>query len=216
MIEVAEKSVLWLKFTIHGRQCHASTPEEGINTLTASAALIMELEKLDTIFDTLDPLFTPPRSTFVPTKKEANVPNINTIPGQDVFYLDCRILPVYPLDLIENKVRRICDGIERRRTVTITITPVVREQAAPGTPSDSPVVTRLARILAAERGLSPRIIGIGGGTVAASFRKRGLPAACWSTLLNTAHQPNEHSSIANTIADARVFASLLFHDAETR
>ncbi len=215
-IEVAEKSVLWLKFTIHGRQCHASTPEEGINTLTASAALIMELEKLDTIFDTLDPLFTPPRSTFVPTKKEANVPNINTIPGQDVFYLDCRILPVYPLDLIENKVRRICDGIERRRNVTITITPVVREQAAPGTPSDSPVVTRLARILAAERGLSPRIIGIGGGTVAASFRKRGLPAACWSTLLNTAHQPNEHSSIANTIADARVFASLLFHDAETR
>jgi succinyl-diaminopimelate desuccinylase len=46
--------------------------------------------------------------------------------------------------------------------------------------------------------------------VASSFRKRGLPAACWSTLLNTAHQPNECSSMDNTIADARVFAHLLF------
>ncbi|HCU68145.1 MAG TPA: diaminopimelate aminotransferase, partial [Desulfomicrobium sp.] len=53
-----------------------------------------------------------------------------------------------------------------------------------------------------------------GGTVAAAFRKRGLPAVCWSTLLNTAHQPNEHSSIANTIADARVFARLLLDSEE--
>jgi hypothetical protein len=39
------------------------------------------------------------------------------------------------------------------------------------------------------------MIGIGGGTVAAAFRKRGLPAVCWSTLMHTAHQPNEHSSV---------------------
>ena len=29
MIEVAEKSMLWVKFTITGIQCHASTPEKG-------------------------------------------------------------------------------------------------------------------------------------------------------------------------------------------
>ena len=50
--------------------------------------------------------------------------------------------------------------------------------------------------------------------MAAAFRKRGLPAVCWSTLLNTAHQPNEHSSMANTIADARVFARLLVDSEE--
>jgi succinyl-diaminopimelate desuccinylase len=209
-IEVAEKSVLWLRFTVTGRQCHASTPDEGVNSLLGASALILALEKLNTVFSDRDPLFDPPTSTFAPTKKEANVPNINTIPGQDVFHLDCRVLPTYPLDLIEREVRTICDAVETERGVSISFATVVREQAAPGTPADCLVVTRLGAALQVERGLTPRAIGIGGGTVAAAFRKRGLPAACWSTLLNTAHQPNEHSSLANTIADARVFARLLF------
>jgi len=209
-IEIAEKSVLWLKFTVHGKQCHASTPGEGINSLVGASALILALERLNTVFALHDPLFDPPASTFVPTKKDANVPNVNTIPGQDVFYLDCRVLPAYPLDEIEREIRLICDEVETTRNVRITFSPVVREQAAPGTPAECEVVALLAAALERERGVEAKIIGIGGGTVAASFRKRGLPAACWSTLLNTAHQPNEHSSVNNTIRDARVFAHLLF------
>jgi succinyl-diaminopimelate desuccinylase len=213
-IEVAEKSVLWLRFTVEGRQCHASTPEEGINSLVGASALILALDRLNAVFGRRDPLFDPPSSTFAPTKKEPNVPNVNTIPGQDVFYLDCRVLPDYPLDDVERAVRSICDEVEAERGVRIAFAPVVREQAAPGTPSDCEAARRLAAALRTERGVEPRIIGIGGGTVAAAFRKRGLPAVCWSTLLNTAHQPNEHSSIANTIADARVFARLLMDSGE--
>ena len=208
-IEVAEKSVLWLKFTVLGRQCHASTPAEGVNSLVGASALILALGRLNDVFGRTDALFDPPTSTFAPTKKEANVPNVNTIPGQDVFYLDCRVLPDYPLDDVEQEIRRISDAVEAEHGVRIAFERVVREPAAPGTPADCEAVTRLAKALRDERGIEPRVIGIGGGTVAAAFRKRGLPAVCWSTLLNTAHQPNEHSSIANTIADARVFARLL-------
>ena len=213
-IEVAEKSVLWLKFTVLGRQCHASTPAEGVNSLVGASALILALGRLNDVFGRTDALFDPPTSTFAPTKKEANVPNVNTIPGQDVFYLDCRVLPDYPLDDVELEIRRICDAVEAEHGVRIAFERVVREQAAPGTPADCEAVTRLAKALRDERGIEPRVIGIGGGTVAAAFRKRGLPAVCWSTLLNTAHQPNEHSSIANTIADARVFARLLLDSGE--
>lgn len=208
-IEVAEKSVLWLKFTVLGRQCHASTPAEGVNSLVGASALILALGRLNDVFDRTDALFDPPTSTFAPTKKEANVPNVNTIPGQDVFYLDCRVLPDYPLNDVEREIRSICDAVEAEHGVRIAFELVVREQAAPGTPADCEAVSRLARALRDERGIEPRVIGIGGGTVAAAFRKRSLPAVCWSTLLNTAHQPNEHSSITNTIADARVFARLL-------
>lgn len=215
-IEVAEKSVLWLKFTVLGKQCHASTPDQGANTLVACSALILALEELNLVFADADPLFDPPSSTFVPTKKEANVPNINTIPGQDVFYLDCRVLPQYALEKVEETIRAIADRIEAERGVTIHFTPEVSLQAAPGTPADCPAATLLGHALAMERNISPRIIGIGGGTVAAAFRKRSLPAVCWSTLLNTAHQPNEHSSIRNTIADARVFARMLFQDETSR
>ena len=45
--------------------------------------------------------------------------------------------------------------------------------------------------------------------VAALLRRQGLPAVVWSRLLNTCHQPDEHSSIAATIGDAKVFAHVL-------
>lgn len=209
-IEIAEKSVLWLRFTVRGKQCHASTPEAGINSLVAAATLILAMDRLHTLFDASDPLFDPPVSTFAPTKMEANVPNVNTIPGQDVFHLDCRVLPSYALEEIEGEVREICDEVEAQHGVSITFSPVVREQAAPATPGDCEAARRLQAALKDARGLEARMIGIGGGTVAASFRKRGLPAVCWSTLMHTAHQPNEHASISATIADAGVFAHLLF------
>ena len=211
-IEVAEKSVLWLRFTVRGRQCHASTPEAGVNSLVGASTLILALDRLHTVFDACDPLFDPPMSTFAPTKMEANVPNVNTIPGQDVFHLDCRVLPSYPLEEIEQEIRLICDDVEAERGVRITFAPVVREQAAPATPADCEAARRLTAALEKARGLEARAIGIGGGTVAAAFRKRGLPAVCWSTLMHTAHQPNEHASVKATLADSQVFAHLLFEE----
>lgn len=211
-IEVAEKSVLWIRFTVRGRQCHASTPEAGVNSLVGASALILALDRLHTVFDACDPLFDPPTSTFAPTKMEANVPNVNTIPGQDVFHLDCRVLPSYPLEEIEQEIRLICDRVETERGVRIAFAPVVREQAAPATPADCEAARRLSAALEKARGLEARLIGIGGGTVAAAFRNRGLPAVCWSTLMHTAHQPNEHASVKATLADSQVFAHLLFEE----
>ena len=34
-----------------------------------------------------------PASTFEPTRRRANVSNVNTIPGREIFAFDCRILP---------------------------------------------------------------------------------------------------------------------------
>jgi len=211
-IEVAEKSVLWLRFTVQGKQCHASTPEAGVNSLVGASALILALDHLHTVFNVHDPLFDPPMSTFAPTKMEANVPNVNTIPGQDVFHLACRVLPSYPLEEIEQEIRLICDKVEAERGVRIAFAPVVREQAAPATPADCEAAKRWTAALEKTRGLEARAIGIGGGTVAAAFRKRSLPAVCWSTLMHTAHQPNEHASVKATLADSQVFAHLLFEE----
>ena len=106
LIEVAEKSILWLKIKTLGKQAHGSTPEKGINSFKAAAYLITELDKLHGIFNAKDGLFDPPISTFEPTKKEANVPNINTIPGEDVFYVDSRILPGYDVAVVRRKSGR--------------------------------------------------------------------------------------------------------------
>jgi len=46
MIEVAEKSLLWLKFKILGKQAHGSTPERGINSFKAGSFFIAALNDL--------------------------------------------------------------------------------------------------------------------------------------------------------------------------
>ncbi len=212
LIEVSEKSLLWLRLEVCGRQCHASKPHLGINTLRASAHLIVALEALGRQFDRRDPFFCPPVSTFEPTKKEANVPNINTIPGQDVFYLDCRVLPEYDLADVIARVRALAAPVEAQCGVTVTVAPVQRVQSPPATPADAPVVLALQRAVAAvyHRQATPQ--GIGGGTVAAHFRQAGLPAAVWMAANESFHQPNEFCDLRALIGDTLVLAHMCLQE----
>jgi succinyl-diaminopimelate desuccinylase len=212
LIEVAEKSILWLRLTLEGKQCHASRPDLGRNTLRASAHVILALEELAREFPLEDPLFRPPISTFEPTKKEANVPNINTIPGRDVFYLDCRVLPEYDLARVKEKVLALGEDAARRFDVSLKVEPVQELPSAPPTALDAPVVKALERAIREVYGREAQPRGIGGGTVAAFFRQQGLPAAVWMTVSQTAHQPNEFSLLSNLLGDARVLAHVFLEE----
>jgi succinyl-diaminopimelate desuccinylase len=208
MIEVAEKSMLWIKFTVTGQQCHASTPRKGKNSLVGAARMILALEKLKEQFNLSDELFKPPTSTFAPTKIEANVPNVNTIPGRDVFYMDCRILPQYGVDEILAASRKVASEIGSELDLQVAVESALREDAAEPTSHDAPVVKALIRAIKRVTGKDAKPFGIGGGTVAAFFRKAGLPAAVWCTMCDTPHQPNEYALISNIITDAKIFACL--------
>lgn len=211
MVEVAEKSILWVGFKTIGKQCHGSRPALGINAHKAAAHLIVKLEGLYQAFPQSDPVFAPPTSTFEPTKKEANVPNINTIPGEDVFYFDCRVLPAYKVDDVIAWMQSAVREVEAEFGVKVELFFPQREDAAPPTPVDAPVVQALTHALAETRGVKAVPMGIGGGTVAAHFRRAGLPAVVWETIDQTAHQPNEYCRISNVLADAKVFAHLFLY-----
>jgi len=210
MVEIAEKSSVWFKVTVEGKQCHASTPEQGVNSLVAAAAMIMEVPELKYHFDEEDELFSPPFSTFEPTKKEANVENINTIPGKDVFYIDCRVLPSYDLKEVIEQVRGMALYVAEEYGVKITVDVESESQAAPPTPADSEIVEKVVFAVKEVYGVDAKPGGIGGGTVAAHLRERGYHTVVWSTLLHQAHQPNEKGSISNTLNDAKVMALLPF------
>ncbi len=208
MIEVAEKSIYWLKIETRGKQCHASTPGAGINAHYAAAHLITRLRALYDIFGQKDEVFDPPISTFEATKKEANVPNVNTIPGDDVFYLDMRVLPGIPLADVDAEIRKIADGVEKEFNVKVSTSSVQREEAAPATPVDAPVVKALSKAIGEVYGIEARPMGIGGGTVAAVFRRAGFNAVVWSKIPDTCHQPNEHTTIEGMVGDSKVLAHL--------
>ena len=208
LIEVAEKGILWLGFKTTGKQCHGSKPQLGINAFSAASRLVTELASLREIFDAEDPLFDPPVSTFEPTKKEANVGNVNTIPGEDVFYMDCRILPRYRLDDVLSEIEKITQNIEKQYRVKIKISLHQRVDPAPSTPADAPVIRAIKDAVDRVYHIRAFAGGVGAGTVAAYLRKRDLPVAVWSKTGMKAHQPDENCPVSNMTGNAKVFAHL--------
>ena len=206
-IEIAEKNILWLRVHTSGKQCHGSRPDEGNNACVAACDLALRLHDLEHFFGAKDALFTPDHSTFQPTKREANVGSVNIIPGDDVFYMDCRILPQYTLDTVRAEIQKRIRAVEAQYGVKIDTQELQAEQS-PATPADAPVVTKLAAAIKEAHGITAKTIGIGGGTVGAYLRCKGYHAAVWSTMDELAHQPNEYCIIENIIKDAETLAAL--------
>jgi succinyl-diaminopimelate desuccinylase len=205
-IEVAEKSILWMKVITKGKQCHASRPSLGINAFKAASELVTKFQKLYKKFPKKDRLYEPPISTFEPTKKENNVPNVNTLPGEDVFYMDCRVMPCYQLSEVKDEMRRMADEVQQKYGVTISFEPQQEAQAAPPTDPKAPLVLTLKKAIKEVLGVKAKAYGIGGGTVAAFFRRLNLPVVVYARLDETAHQPNEYCVIDHMMGDAKVFA----------
>ncbi|MGC9190290.1 MAG: M20 family metallo-hydrolase [Candidatus Micrarchaeia archaeon] len=209
-IETAEKGLLWLKFTITGKQVHASTPNKGVNAYKHAMHFLDRLQ--DFLYDkynATDSLFYPSYSTFEVTKHEPNVESTNIIPGTDISYMDCRVLPSYKLDDIIADISARAE--EEKKTVKglgIEIETFNREDPAQPTSIDSPIVKMLSNRISEKLKLSPRFGGIGGSTCALFFRAKGLPVAVWSIDDGMAHQPNEYCKIDDMINTAKVFASL--------
>lgn len=209
LIEIAEKSIYWLRFRTLGKQCHASIPEKGINACLAASHFMVKLYgEIHDRFGLQNALYRPRYSTFQPTKREANVGNVNTIPGEDVFYLDARILPDYRLDEVKEFIRVVASQIENEFSVTIEMEEVQRVEAPNPTSERAPVVLALKEAIEEVYRVEAKPQGIGAGTVAAYLRRKGYPVAVWCRSENTAHQPNEYALIENILGDAKVFAHL--------
>lgn len=211
-IETAEKGILWLRVEIEGCQCHASRPDDGKNALTAAAAMILGAAEVEASFTARNALFAPDRSTFTPTKHEPNVPNVNTIPGKEVFYIDCRVLPCYSLDEVLSAFRALAEKVADRYGVSVTVEKFMEEPAAAPTDENSPVVAGLRKAVKEVLGRECRCGGIGGSTVAVNFRERGIPAAVWALIFENCHSPNEAARLSFAVKEAQVFASMLFND----
>ncbi|RLI43019.1 diaminopimelate aminotransferase [Candidatus Bathyarchaeota archaeon] len=208
-IEIAEKSALWLRINTVGKQTHASRPKKGLNAHRIGMQYAIALDKfLHEKYSRKDEKFDPPESTFEPTKKDRNVDAVNIIPGEDVIHFDCRILPNYNLEEILEDIHNLAEEFERKTGAKIRINVLSRSVAPKPTDPNSKIVLILRKAIKVLRGIEPKVGGIGGGTCAAFFRRINIPAVVWSTIDETAHQPNEYSKIKNLVNDAKVFASL--------
>lgn len=209
-VEIAEKSQVWLKFTINGKTSHAAMPHLGMNACYIGMKFGVQLEdSLKERFHKEDPLFDPPMSTFELTQKFANVASPNVMPGKDSFCMDMRILPEYPVDTVMDYIGEMIEGYKKQYPgVSIDVEFLTRTDAPAPTPPESKVVKSLMEAIS-ESGTKAYCGGIGGGTCGAILRAKNIPAAIWATLDDRCHTPNEYVVIDNMIRDTGIYLSVL-------
>jgi succinyl-diaminopimelate desuccinylase len=208
-IEIAEKSALWLRVRTVGKQTHASRPGDGLNAHRVGMEYALALDKmLHENYAAKDEHFDPPESTFEPTKKDKNVDAVNIVPGEDVNYFDCRILPHYSVEEILSNIKGLAREYQQKTGADISVELVQKTVAPKPTDVNAKIVLMLKEAIKSVRRVEPKVGGIGGGTCAAFFRRINIPAVVWSTEDEMAHQPNEYAKIANLVDDAKIFASL--------
>ena len=210
LVEIAEKSGLWVEFTVKGKQVHASMPQLGLNACRIANELSVSLDyALHAAFPEVDELFSPNVSTFEPTRREKNVPNINTVPGSETFCFDCRVLPSIDLKDVLAVIKEESDKVSARTGAEITWTFPQYNPAAEPTSIDCDAYQLLKAAVFEVLNVNVRAIGVGGGTCAAFFRKEGIPAIVWGQEHDVAHMPNEYAEIEHIMNEAKVFALLM-------
>ena len=215
LIEVAEKSNMWFRITVTGREGHGSSPHESTNAFAVGAELVHELRGLSDVFPARNPLFTPPESTFSVTRAENFSSGANHIPGKFAFYLDARIQPEYSHEAVRRAVRELADDVARREGAEIDVVVVEETPSTQPTPSDAPVVRTLGRAIEAQLGVKAEVGGIGGVTMASPLRARGLSVAAWGIQKNWRNRAEEHASIRSHLEQAKVLARVLYDPAMT-
>jgi len=209
-VEIAEKHIMWLKFTVTGKQVHASRPDLGVNAMRVGSELIVFLQDfLQRKYCDRDELFNPDRCTFEPTKRLQTVGNVNTIPGEDVFYFDCRILPRYDVDVVRSDITAVLGIFEQKTGTQIKMETVQLTRSGPPSALEGEGMKALRWAVQKVRGVDPKPVGIGGGTCANFFRLAGMDAYVWQTIDELAHTPNEYCVVDNLVSDAKVFAVVM-------
>ena len=209
-IEIAEKTIQWLNIEVTGKQAHGSMPQLGLNAHRIGMKFALALDQaLHNKFSGENPLFKPPSSTFEPTKKEKNQDNINAIPGKDVVYFDCRLLPDYTVEDFWQVIEKLRNQFESDTGANITIEYPNQSKPTPSTPPDSPVVQLLSRAIQVVRDIEVVVGGVGGGTCAAYFRSRGIPVAVFERTGEQTHKVNEYCVIEWFFEDLTIFATMM-------
>ena len=155
-----------------------------------------------------DPIFRPTGSTFEPTRRSVTTDNINVIPGRDEFWMDCRILPGYDLEDIISYVKDVAEERSKRTGAKISVDVVQRLASGPSSSTGTYEYDSLKRSISEITGRTVKEAGIGGGTCANFFRKKGINAYAWSSEGDSLHKPNEYVLISNIMTDAKVFFRL--------
>lgn len=200
---LAERGVLWLEITTHGKTAHGSTPELGINAVMMMVKVLSEFEKLEIPFQ--------PHSVLGNFTRSVNTiqggVKVNVIPDQCSVMVDMRTLPgqdhIKLLHSLEDFLARL-EGEIAHLKASIR---VVHELPPAETSPDAAAVRKFLSAANNYCGLQIPIAKVPFATEAAIF----VPALRVPTLIlgpgnpALAHQPNEFIEISEMEKAAKLY-----------
>jgi len=202
-IDIAEKGIMAVEIISHGKQAHASRPQEGVNAIWNLIAALHRLGERG-LPAARHSLLTPPTHNLGQIAGGA-APNI--VPAKASAVLDIRFLPGQSCDDMLDHLQRILDetvealpGARYEKKLIMTLPPAQ-------TPADNRLVTLIQGAVRDSVGREAKTVGIGGTTVAKSFMLRGVPAVGFGAGSDhVGHMADEYIEVDELVAFAKVMA----------
>ncbi|MEM2146887.1 MAG: M20 family metallopeptidase, partial [Candidatus Jordarchaeaceae archaeon] len=202
-IEIAEKGRLWVKLKSKGTQGHGSMPEKGMNAIVNLSKVLAQIENLKMEYIEHQLLNSP--TVNVGTIQGGVATNM--VPAFAEATVDIRYLPSQEPKQIVNELRELVKSVKRENPeLDIAIEPISSDPPTEVSPED-PVVRSLVNTVTEVVGTQPKLIGVGGATVAKHCILRGIPTAVFGPGdPKESHTANESISVDELLAAAKVYA----------
>ncbi|MFH1022668.1 MAG: ArgE/DapE family deacylase [Planctomycetota bacterium] len=200
-VSIAEKGLLDIRVTAHGRQAHGSAPHLGVSAIWGIHDFLAEIRA--------HPLKARGHSLLSPPTCNVGVIRggdaANMVPAQCDVVLNIRYLPSQTARGILAEMRRHARKAARR-TKGVRFDLTMETDLPPvALPASSPVVRVIRDSSRRVLGREPRLIGLSGTTVAKQFMEHGIPAVGFSPGdASAAHVANESVSLDELVRFAAV------------
>jgi acetylornithine deacetylase/succinyl-diaminopimelate desuccinylase family protein len=200
-IDVAEKGIVNIKITTHGKSAHGSTPEKGINAIEKMAEVIGILNDLSFEYEPHEFLSAPTKN--IGTITGGSAPNM--VADRCEIIVNIRYLPSQTPESIvadlKKKIGKMINGFD------ITIIEYLKPSEVD---PDNILVNTIIEKTKAIAGRNAKRMGLGGGTVCKTFIEKGIPAVGWGPgPSDVAHIANEYIDLKEVLDFSRVMAEIV-------
>jgi acetylornithine deacetylase/succinyl-diaminopimelate desuccinylase family protein len=204
-IDLAEKGLLFIEITSHGRQAHGSTPERGINAIWNLIALLNRIRERGLPAEEHSLLSAP--TLNLGRLNGGAAPNI--VPGLATAVLDIRFLPGQSAEGMKDWLGSLIREIEREIPESRFELREISSLPPTEVPPDNPLVKVIREAALDVAGIIPEPMGIGGATLAKQFITRGITAVGYSAGdSGHAHMANESIAIEELVTFAKIMADV--------
>jgi len=216
---IGHRGAVWGFIEVFGRQCHASTPWQGINAFTYLARIVValeerygrELERRVSRYEYDDERAA--RPTIAIGGEVRGGAKINIVPGYFAASVDRRLIVEERPEDVERELRELVEeivselGVEGLRAEFRAIHRMPPSITDPESPLVKSLVEACTRVL----GYRPRTVVCSGGLDAWYYTTRGIPAVTFGPgPTDTAHIADEYVDLEQVVAVAKVFTILAY------